>query len=161
MDTASQGKINWHLDVLPTATKKALDFFAKADILKDSGWYLAGGTALALQFGHRESLDLDFFRRAKDFSQDYLSSHLPGFKVYEIKPGTLHGELFGAKVSFLVNPLFVPLHPFMQYGNVDISDVHDISAMKVIAVSQRGTKRDFVDLYWYVQHVESLSDVML
>lgn len=60
MDIAST-KIVWHYETLPTRAKKALDFLSAQNWLKNSSWYLAGGTALALQTGNRKSLDLDFF----------------------------------------------------------------------------------------------------
>jgi len=59
MDVDSQ-KIKWHFKTLPAYTKEALDFLSLQNWLKESGWYLAGGTALALSAGHRKSLDLDF-----------------------------------------------------------------------------------------------------
>lgn len=60
MDTTSK-KLNWHYETIPTYTKKALDFLSAEKWLKNSKWYLAGGTALALQSGNRKSFDLDFF----------------------------------------------------------------------------------------------------
>ena len=54
-------QINWHYETLPSQTKKALDFLSGEKWMKKSKWYLAGGTALALQVGHRKSFDLDFF----------------------------------------------------------------------------------------------------
>jgi len=68
MDTAS-GKINWHYETLPANAKKALDFFSAEKWIKESDWYLAGGTALALQAGNRKSFDLDFFTTSKDFDE--------------------------------------------------------------------------------------------
>src|SRR3990167_6554620 len=56
---------NWHYEILPRQTKKALMFLSEEKWLKESGWYLAGGTALALQAGNRKSLDLDFFWKIK------------------------------------------------------------------------------------------------
>ena len=67
MDTSSQ-KLNWHYETLPRKTKKALDFLSRKKWLKTSKWYLAGGTALALQTGNRKSMDLDFFTVKKDLT---------------------------------------------------------------------------------------------
>ena len=39
-------------------------------------------------------------------------------------------------------------------------DPRDIAVMKVMAISDRGTKRDFIDLYWYCKHVEPLVEVL-
>ena len=65
-------KIKWHYETLPRQTKKALDFLSKEEWLKQSSWYLAGGTALALQAGHRKSVDLDFFSEDKNFNEKKL-----------------------------------------------------------------------------------------
>ena len=56
---------SWHYETLPRRTQKALMFLSGEKWLKESGWYLAGGTALALSTGHRKSLDLDFLRKIK------------------------------------------------------------------------------------------------
>ena len=53
--------MNWHYEKLPPQTKKALDFLSAEAWLAESEWYLAGGTALALQAGTRKSDDLGFF----------------------------------------------------------------------------------------------------
>ena len=68
MDSTSQ-QINWHYETLSSQTKKALDFLSGEKWLKESEWYLAGGTALALQAGNRKSFDLDFFTAEKDFDE--------------------------------------------------------------------------------------------
>lgn len=61
MEAALREQINSHLDILPRATKKAFIFLSKQALIGKSDRYLAGGTALALQAGHRKSVDLDFF----------------------------------------------------------------------------------------------------
>jgi len=54
MDPSSQ-KLNWHYETLPLKTKKALDFLSGEKWLKNSKWYLAGGTALAIQVKQEQS----------------------------------------------------------------------------------------------------------
>ena len=68
MDSTAQ-KLDWHYETLPNETKKALDFLSTQSWFSQTGWYLAGGTALALQAGHRKSFDLDFFTEKKDFDE--------------------------------------------------------------------------------------------
>lgn len=152
---------SWHMEALPKATQRALVFFSRAAWLKKSSWYLAGGTALALQIGHRKSVDLDFFSPAKKFQIAALLHRLDvdEWHTDTVEEGTVHGQLFGAKVSFIVNPSFLPRVEPHWYGSVRVLDKRDIAVMKIIAVSQRGRKRDFMDLYWYVSHVESLEDI--
>lgn len=154
-------KINWHLDILPRKTKKAFETLAQQNWLSKSDWYLAGGTALALQTGHRSSLDLDFFLPKTDFKINNVLKHFSklDWKTKVAKEGTIYGELLEAKVSFIAYPFFVPqCHP-LWYGNLRILASPDIAVMKMIAISQRGRKRDFFDLYWYVKHSEPLGEI--
>lgn len=70
------------------------------------GSYLAGGTALALILGHRESIDFDWFVR-EDFDPEeleYLLSKIGQLKTIETKKGTYHGFLDGVRVTWLNIP---------------------------------------------------------
>ena len=116
-------KVNWHFNALPASTKKALDFFAKQEWLKKSGWYLAGGMALALLAGNRKSLDLDFFLPKKDFDANKLLLKLFGEKNWKLsiqEKNTIHGSLYNVKVSFIVNPFFVPKNKFIKIGRAHV-----------------------------------------
>lgn len=163
MATSDANELNtWHLRTLPRATLKALTFLSKQAWLKQSTWYLAGGTALALQAGHRRSVDLDFFSSEKSFSSLELISNFP-LELWEsniVKDKTVYGKLCGAKISFIAYPFFLHRQPYHEYGACPILDIQDIAVMKILAVSQRGRKRDFVDLYWYTHHRASLTDIM-
>lgn len=162
MDTSYNSKeIVWHTDALPSATKKALDFLSTRLWLKKGGWYLAGGTALALQAGHRTSQDLDFFN-AENFSSQGLVKKFPAgaFKTTILREGTVYGNLLEAKISFIFYPSFIPKEPLLFYKSVGVLHEKDIAVMKIVAISQRGTKRDFIDLYWYCQNREPLIDVV-
>ena len=152
----------WHINILTRATKRALVFLSHERWLKQSSWYLAGGTALALRVGHRQSRDLDFFSPRDGFSAAAITKHFPrgSWVTYIQREGTLDGTLFGAKMSFIAYPFFVPQEPVLRYGSVRVLPPRDIAVMKIIAVSQRGSKRDFVDLYWYVQRTEPLIEVI-
>lgn len=159
MDADAQQPVGWHFGILPRETKKALDFLSGQEWLKEPGWYLAGGTALALQTGNRRSVDLDFFTEEKDFDEDRLLARFLEEKHWQTtvkEEGTIYGELFGAKVSFIAYPFFVPQQRPVQYGSVRVLHPLDIAVMKIIAVSQRGRKRDFLDLYWCAHHLEPL-----
>ncbi|EKD75871.1 MAG: hypothetical protein ACD_43C00286G0002 [uncultured bacterium] len=155
--------MNWHTSALPTATVRALQYCAEQPWLKQSRWYLAGGTALALQVGHRRSVDLDFFLPQKKFSSRQLIGRLPN-DIWQgdiVTDDTIYGKLHKAKVSFIAYPFFHHQQPYLWLGNVRVLDLRDIAVMKIVAISQRGRKRDFLDLYWYVQNQESLTDVLL
>lgn len=162
MAIAKQQKIKWFTDALPRATKRALDYLSTQQWLKRTQWYLAGGTALTLQGGHRRSVDLDFFIPQKNFLQPALIRHFPDdiFKPYILREGTVYATLHGAKTSFIVYPFFRPARKSLYYGAVRVLHSADIAVMKIIAISQRGRKRDFVDLYWYCMNHEHLGAVM-
>lgn len=124
-------------------------------------FYLAGGTALAIQLGHRLSIDLDWFS-AKDFSRDALRenlSQLGRFEITEEEVGTLHGLLDGVRISFLryAYPLLFPL---VEFEGVQLADERDIAAMKLDAVSSRGSKKDFIDIYFLLEKY-SLSELLM
>ncbi len=159
MDTSSKKQLNLHWNTVPKPTKKALDFLSGQKWLGRFGWYLAGGTALALKTGHRTSVDLDFFTTESSFEPTEVTGYFKGNKNWKIssdRPNTIYGKLFQAKASFIAYPFFVPKQKFLRYGTVNILQPLDIAIMKIIAVSQRGRKRDFFDLYWCVHNLEPL-----
>ena len=152
-----------HLEILPIATRKAflkcttIAFFAR------SKWYLAGGTALGLQVAHRQSVDLDFFTPEKSLRASFLERQMLKYGDWVTSfgdDGTLYGKFMAAKVSFIAYPFFKPSKNVLHCGTLRILKPDDIAAMKIMAVSQRGRKRDFIDLYWYCVNREPLSDVI-
>lgn len=149
-----------HFDTLPRVTLNALQKCALISLFSQDKWYLAGGTALALQAGHRKSVDLDFFTERKKFDEKKIEELMKSrgkWITTSLSEGTLYGEFFGAKMSFIAYPFFVPAMPMHKYNTVAIMTPADIAVMKIIAVSQRGRKRDFFDLYWICQNVQPLS----
>ena len=141
----SRQSITWHAQILPRATQKALAFFSEQAWLKRSNWYLAGGTALALQTGNRISYDLDFFSTQKHFKTRDVLSRLEqlDWETTDIEADTIYGTMLKAKVSFIAYPFFVPVEKPHWYGAIRVLDIKDVAVMKIIAISQRGRKRDF------------------
>ena len=163
MDINSQ-KIKWHFKTLPGNTKEALDFLSTQNWLRESKWYLAGGTALALYAGHRKSVDLDFFLPEKGFDEKKLMAkfiNVEDWKTRVEDTGTIFGELLAAKVSFIAYPFFVPRRDYLLYGSIKVLDPKDIAVMKIVAISQRGRKRDFFDLFWCAKNIEPIEDTIL
>ncbi len=116
---------------------------------------LAGGTALALQIGHRVSLDLDFFTcRTMKVETIIIAMRKSArsFRIMSEGHDHITASVEGVKVS-----LFRYEYPFLEkprtLEGLNIAGVLDIAAMKLIAISQRGTKRDFIDLYFIMQDV--------
>jgi len=123
------------------------------DMLAKYRAILAGGTALALHIGHRISIDLDFFTNI-NFNVESLILEIRrkgySFRIISEGEGYLIVNLDGMKVS-----IFKYDYPFLEkqivYKGVNVAGILDIASMKVIAISQRGTKRDFVDLFFILQ----------
>jgi hypothetical protein len=130
--------------------KKAL---RNLEILRKSGiltpFYLAGGTGAALILGHRLSRDFDFFSR-RLFNEHLLIrklSRIGKFHLEKKAEGTVNGLWNGSRVSFFAYSYRL-LRPTNKVLGVNVADLTDIACMKLDAISSRGSKRDFVDLYW-------------
>lgn len=136
----------WHREVLPEGWARAAGELAARSVVQ--GFYLAGGTGLALYFGHRRSVDLDLFRDTEFTAADLRDRlrDLDGLRKLETARGTVHLELHGLKVSFLHYPYSV-LFPLRAFDSLPVADPRDIACMKVDAIASRGSRRDFVDLY--------------
>ena len=110
--------------------------------------YLAGGTALALQLGHRMSIDLDFFTQ-EIFDEKKLSAQLtssPDFAQDGTAKWTVWGKIGETKVSMFYYKYPLLGEPVMFEG-LRLASLQDIAAMKIHAIEDRGTRRDFVDVY--------------
>lgn len=145
--------------VLPGNTKATLAILEKSEIIQKS--YLAGGTALALQLGHRISHDLDFFTQ-EEFDEELLLpeiKEISSFQLEKIAWRTIIGKFEDVRFSifFYKYPL---LYHSKKFGMVNILDVRDIAAMKIAAVASRGAKRDFVDLYFVCKDKISLREAI-
>jgi len=111
--------------------------------------YLAGGTALALQIGHRVSIDLDFFTQ-HEFNETQLVTKLvsvPEFVQEGNEKWTVWGKMGQTKFS-----IFYYKYPLLEetvsFKGIQLASLADIAAMKIHAIETRGTKRDFIDVYF-------------
>ena len=148
----------WHREVITASTEATLRTLRDAHIV--DRFYLAGETGLALQFGHRLSLDLDFFATVQ-FDEETLLQRvhkLEEFSLVAKAPYTLHTTIGETKVSFL-GYAYPVLFPEIRFLEVAVADLRDIACMKVSAIASRGTKRDFIDLYVSAQHL-GLTEVL-
>ncbi len=133
--------------ILDKNIKKNLSILSHQDFIIH--FYLAGGTGCALHLGHRISEDLDFFSK-QNLTHFLIQNSLKNsghFIVDYSDSQTLVGRFNKTKVSFFNYdyPLIGKHHPFL---NLKISSLEDIGCMKIDAISSRGSKRDFVDLYF-------------
>ena len=146
----------WHEEVLPPA---ALRLAAALGELSPLGqFYLAEGTDLALQRGHRVSVDLDFFSAENPLGKaerDALRRALSGagrFKLREPKEGTLHAVIDGVETSFLRYDYPLVARTSVWKG-LRVASPADIGLMKIGAVIGRGSRKDFRDLREIVREV--------
>lgn len=116
------------------------------------GTYLGGGTAVALYLGHRQSFDLDFFTPAEFVETQWeqrLAKEL-GFKLIQRDWQTLIGTIDGVKIS-LFGYKYKLINEPEKFCGVKIASLPDLAAMKLETVIGRGTKRDFIDIYFLAQ----------
>lgn len=138
--------------VLFGKAKNILAILAKSQLLKEA--YLAGGTGCALHLGHRISYDLDFFIPKKFEVLPFAKkmTKIKGFKLEKTEWGTVLGKFDKIKFS-----LFYYSYPLLyspkNLKGIKVADLRDITAMKISAISERGTKRDFIDLYAICQKI--------
>jgi hypothetical protein len=143
-----------HRDSVPAPLYTLLRSFMQMPALEQ--FALAGGTSLALRFGYRRSVDVDLFTRAPfdtGACLDALTERYRAVALLNRTAGSLSVAVDGAKVDLL-------LHPYPLLGEVETDgdtgiralSVPDVAAMKVNAVTNRGAKKDFVDLLFLHQN---------
>lgn len=124
------------------------------------GYNLAGGTALALQIGHRISVDLDFFGNVDFEPIDILDSirDISEVNIINQSRAILILNTGGIKTDF-VRYRYPLLNPIVEIEGIRLLSTLDIGAMKLAAITNRGRKRDFFDLYFLLQ-TYTLRDLM-
>ena len=116
------------------------------------GAYLAGGTALALHLGHRISIDLDFFNPL-NFDSHEIVTKLKSLGEYESDQQTektINGVFNSVKFSYFYYS-YKLVAETVDFDGIAIANLEDIAAMKLVAITDRGTKKDYVDLYFLSQ----------
>ncbi len=120
---------------------------------------LVGGTALALQYGHRNSVDLDFFGEI-DPEEDYITMLKQYGNVMVIKNSSTIKQFIvnGVKVD-IVNYKYPWIDNPVEEDGIILASPKDIAAMKINAVEGRGSKKDFIDIYFLLQKYH-LSEIL-
>jgi hypothetical protein len=116
---------------------------------------LAGGTSLALQIGHRKSVDLDFFG-SHQIPHEVILNDLTTIAqptVFTNSRSILIVKMNGVKVDF-VNYKYLPLNPVIEVEGIRLLSILDIGAMKISAITGRGKRRDFYDLFFLLKHYD-------
>ena len=146
-----------HEKVLPQHSLELLSALGDDPSPLLTGWTLAGGTGLAFHLGHRVSEDLDFFRTDDmDVSalHDVLATHGP-YETLQEADHTLTVLIQDTKLSFFrVRDPF--LFDALPHRFFTIASIGDIALMKLIAISGRGSRKDFADLYLILQDEPTL-----
>jgi hypothetical protein len=137
--------------------RERIDILPKLSFLKDR-FYLAGGTGLALQLGHRDSVDFDFFTKESFNTFDLYKELLEIFgqenisKTLEEK-NTLYVTVNkNVKLSFFSYP-YLLLEPLIKEKFLDIAGIVDIGCMKLSAVVGRAMEKDYIDLYFILKQI--------
>ncbi|MFD2201867.1 nucleotidyl transferase AbiEii/AbiGii toxin family protein [Shivajiella indica] len=131
-----------------TVEPKTLDILRKISSLSVfSEHRLVGGTSLALQYGHRLSIDLDFFSSEKIDYEEILLNIQPLGRVEVVSRSKFINCFFvnDVKVDFVSLP-----YPWIDdpiiYDSIRLASIKDIAAMKLAAITNRGSKKDFIDI---------------
>ncbi|MEY4904056.1 MAG: hypothetical protein RLZZ292_1871, partial [Bacteroidota bacterium] len=122
--------------------------------------FLVGGTSLALQLGHRFSIDLYLFTH-HPFNAEELLETLK--RYFTVQPLTVNSTIFisvvnGVKVD-VVHFKYPFAHPILEVEGVRLADIRDVAPMKLDAVTKRGSKKDFYDMYFLLQKY-TLSEIL-
>ncbi|MHA2271321.1 MAG: nucleotidyl transferase AbiEii/AbiGii toxin family protein [Candidatus Hodarchaeales archaeon] len=147
-------------NTLDSQTWKILQRLAGIPQLRE--FYLAGGSATALQLGHRISRDLDFFTTESFSIHDLLQklSTIQKPQVRQEEPGTLTVIMGDIPMSFFEYNAKLLKSP-ISFESIRIASLLDISLMKLVTIGQRGARRDFVDLYYIIQSEKWLLESLL
>lgn len=149
-----------HTEAINKKTKRIFEEIGSLDVIKKN-FYLAGGTALALIYGHRKSIDLDFFTRENFDNKKILKEIKKNFdiKILSQEDDTLHILIDNVKLSFFKYDYKV-LFPFVKYNkDINLASPIDIGCMKIDAISDRGLKKDFIDLFFILKEYK-LSELL-
>ena len=139
---------------LKVLNKNQAEIFPKLSFLKKEKFYLAGGTALALQIGHRTSIDFDFYSQRRFDPPDLYKKIETVFKEAVQKTAQEKNTLFCTvnKVDFSFFWYEYPLiQPLKLIKKVPVASLEDITAMKLIAISHRPVKRDYIDIFYLLR----------
>ena len=122
---------------------------------------LVGGTALALQYGHRQSIDLDFFGVLPEDKEELLEmmSRVGNMIVTNRTKMIVQAVINQVKVDFVDYSRYPWIDESVQGDGFVLASDKDIAAMKVNAIIGRGTRKDFIDLFVLLQHY-SLTEIM-
>jgi hypothetical protein len=143
-------------ETLPKHSFKLLQEIASIKTFEE--FYLAGGTALALQIGHRESIDLDFFT-GKEFKTAILSKFPTTYQVVSLNDNSI--ELIAERTKVFFFYFAFPLYKdLINVEGIRFADPVDIGLMKLLALQGRTTRKDIIDLYFIDKEIMPLEELL-
>ena len=142
-----------YLETVESSTLELLKKLQRLPVLEQTR--LVGGTALALQLGHRKSIDLDFFGTV-DCEAEYLRESIAGIASLTILKESPHIHIY---IVDIVNYKYPWLDDVVLEQGLRLASVSDIAAMKITAIIGRGTKKDFIDIAFLLHHF-SLEEIL-
>ena len=150
--------LNMHPEAITSEAKKLIKPLSELN-----GFYLAGGTGLALQLGHRISIDFDFFtpQPIKGIVEE-LANLFNKYKINIIvnQPDQFTAEIGSVQTSFIQYP-FPIFTDFVNWQGIKILKPNLISAMKAYALGRRATFKDYLDLYFVLNlNIVELDDLI-
>lgn len=165
------------LDILPPATATVLAKLADEPAL--TGFYLVGGTAMALQAGHRRSLDIDLIHFGQQLEKNRLYQAMRQHGATLITPQSMistakingfdllaHVQdyaLDGVKVQCFVDPQSARYSTGLQTipgWRFGLADLPTLFRMKSALLTKRSRSRDYYDLQWFCQHGKTLAEII-
>ncbi|GAB1348710.1 hypothetical protein MASR1M107_09220 [Ignavibacteriales bacterium] len=158
-------KIN--LDFLPFETRELFEKFSRFPFFRK--FVLVGGTGLCLQAAHRQSEDLDFISISENLNvssiKRFFSSNFNNYRIVRIDENfQIDLVVNGVKVTFFskkaVGVTFDVTMGVSTVNKVSIASVETIAILKINAISQRNTMRDYYDLYYLAKHFIELRSII-
>ncbi|PJA06220.1 MAG: hypothetical protein COX70_09955 [Flavobacteriales bacterium CG_4_10_14_0_2_um_filter_32_8] len=150
----------FYQDTIEPSTLELLKKLQSENLIKD--FQLAGGTALALQIGHRKSIDLDLFIQ-KDFDTNTLLEFLEEkyqFAMNYSSLNTLKGCIDNVQLDFITHK-YPLVNNTTNLDGVYLLSIEDIAAMKLNAIAGNGTRsKDFIDIYFILQQF-TLDEILI
>lgn len=152
-------KIHWN--ILDKNRKSILPLLKN---ISEEGFYLAGGTGLALQMGHRDSIDFDFFKKDDFDTRKLIEKIASVFKSHKLSITQQEKNTLSCVIDDTIQLSFFSynyklIKPLVNTEYFGIASVEDIACMKSSAITGRAVEKDYVDLYFILQKT-SLEDLI-
>ena len=147
-----------YLSTVESTTLELLKRLQQLPVLSNTR--LVGGTALALQLGHRKSIDLDFFGQINVNSQELREAlQTLGMLTVLSDSKNIHIDVLNGVKIDIVNYTYPWIDDVVCKDGIRLASPKDIAAMKITAIEGRGTKKDFVDIYFLLK-TYSLNNIL-